>query len=98
MAKYKNIPVDDETYIAVKTIAQANGLGERGLGAQVRKWVNQEIAAPVCEHPKQPVEVQIFPSADNLPGTWLRRDGWFCPTCNRVYPNDIVVKLEKAAA
>lgn len=87
---YKNIPVDEETYQQVRMISEANGFGKRGLGAQVRKWAAREIAAPVCEHPKQPVEVQTFPTADQLSGAMVVQNGWFCPTCNRVYPRDML--------
>jgi hypothetical protein len=44
-----------------------------------------ERELPVCDHPKQPVSIEIYPSQDVLGGTQLDRKGWFCPTCNRVY-------------
>lgn len=81
--KYKNIPVDPEVYESVRMIAEANGLGERGLGAQVGNWAKREL--PVCEHEKQPVSIEIFPNQSLLSGMPLDRKGWFCPICNRVY-------------
>lgn len=81
--KYKNIPVKPEVYAKVAMAAEANGLGDRGLGAQVEQWATREL--PVCEHPKQPVSIEIFPSQSILGGTQLDRKGWFCPICNRVY-------------
>lgn len=83
MATYKNIPVDEDTYIAVKLIAETNGFGSRGMGAQVKQWVIREM--PECEHEKTPVTIEIFPSQDTLPGTNLHRTGWYCETCKRVY-------------
>jgi len=84
--KYWNIPVDDEeTYIAVREIAESNGFGRRGMGMQIKNWVARELAAPVCNHPKTAVEVQWMPTAANLGGKMLVHKGLFCPTCNRVY-------------
>jgi hypothetical protein len=83
MARYKNIPVKTETYQKMKLIAEANGFGERGLGAQVDSWVAREL--PECDHPKQAVTIEIFPNQDTLPGAPLHRTGWYCPTCQRVY-------------
>jgi hypothetical protein len=40
--KYLNIPLDEETYKKVKTLAQAKGFGARGQGAIVRALVNAE--------------------------------------------------------
>lgn len=96
MSDYDNIPVSkkNQTYAKVKMIAESKGFGKRGAGALIDYWVAREIAAPVCEHEKQPVEVQYFPGADVLTGALLVRQGWFCPTCNRVYPNDIIANME----
>lgn len=92
MAKtYFNIPVDDEaTYLAVKMIAKNNGFGERGMGMQIKSWVAQTRAVPVCDHPKTQVQVQRSRSETILTGmaeneTELTYRGWYCPTCNRVY-------------
>lgn len=92
MAKaYYNIPVDDEdTYIAVKVIAKNNGFGERGMGQQIKAWVAQSIATPVCDHPKLKTRIQRAPSATFLTplvkgDAQLTLDAWYCPTCNRVY-------------
>lgn len=81
--KYKNIPVKPEVYVKVAMAAEANGLGERGLGAQIENWATREL--PVCEHEKQAVTIEVFPSQDTLGGTLLDRKGWYCPTCKRVY-------------
>jgi hypothetical protein len=40
--KYKNVPLDPETYRMVKVLAQAKGFGERGQGAVVRSLVRAE--------------------------------------------------------
>lgn len=99
---YFNIPVDDEdTYIAVKAIAESNGFGKRGMGMQIKAWVSQTLAAPVCDHPKQPVEVQWMPSDTTLGEANLLHSGWFCPTCQRVYrlaskPKAKIVAIETA--
>jgi len=97
--KYKNIPVKPETYARVAMAAEANGFGERGLGAQVDNWATREL--PVCEHEKQAVSIETFPSQDVLPGTHLDRKGWYCPTCKRVYQYSAVempvVKIKKQA-
>ena len=53
MAKtYKNLPLSPETYAKVALLAEANGLGERGLGAQIDILVNREL--PECNHKKTP--------------------------------------------
>ncbi|KAA0255581.1 MAG: hypothetical protein EDM79_20530 [Chloroflexi bacterium] len=78
--KYQNLPVKTDVYKKVRLIADVNGLG---LGAQVEQWVAREL--PDCEHEKTPVEIELFPSQDMLPGTRLDRTGWYCPTCKRVY-------------
>ncbi len=103
---YFNIPVDDEeTYIAVKEIAKSNGFGSRGMGQQIKAWVSQTLAAPVCNHPKTPVEVQWMPTDTQLGEAKLLHRGWFCPTCNRVYreaqataPRPAAVSTEALAA
>lgn len=84
MAKdYQKIPVAPDVYEQVKIIAEANGYGERGMGAQVAAWAAREL--PECEHEKTPVEIQYFPN-DTLPGGWnMIRTGWYCKTCKRVY-------------
>lgn len=89
--KYLNIPVKQETYQKVQLIAEAGGLGTRGMGAQIERWVAREL--PQCEHPKTAVDIQIFAGEDTLPGAQLHRTGWFCPTCNRVYQR--LEKLER---
>lgn len=81
--EYKNIPVSPEVYERVKLVSEANGYGERGVGAQVAHWVGKEL--PECEHKKQPVVIEYFPGADSLPGTVLNRSGYYCSTCKRVY-------------
>lgn len=83
--QYKNIPVPVDTYEEVKMIAEANGFGERGMGAQVAHWVGKELRRPECEHEKQPVEIQYFPGATAPLGFDLKRKAWYCSTCNRVY-------------
>lgn len=81
MAKtYKNIPVSPTTYQKVALLASANGLGERGLGAQIEKWVEREL--PDCGHKKQAVSIEIYASEDTSRQV---RTGWYCPTCKRVY-------------
>jgi len=75
---YKNIPVKPEIYAKVKLLADANN---RGMGDQVSAWVEREI--PECDHQKQPVSIETFPSGDFLINE--RNKGWFCPICNRVY-------------
>lgn len=78
--KYKNIPVKEEAYEKVRMIADANGLG---LGAQVEQWAARDL--PSCEHEKEPVSIEYFPSNDFLNGTQTMRLGWYCATCKRVY-------------
>jgi hypothetical protein len=81
---YVKIPVTPEVYERVKLISVNNGFGERGLGKQISAWAAREL--PPCEHKKQPVEIEVFPtSADDLAGEKLVRTGWYCPTCKRVY-------------
>lgn len=91
--KYKNIPVSPETYERVQLVSEANGFGKRGLGAQVAHWVGQEL--PECKHEKTPVEIEYFPGADVL-SISLKRSGYFCATCKRVYARvseaDLVVE------
>lgn len=95
---YFNIPVDDEeTYIAVKEIAKSNGFGSRGMGQQIKAWVSQTLAAPVCDHPKTPVEVQWMPTDTALGEANLLHKGWFCQTCNRVYRESSAVKRQTMA-
>lgn len=81
MANYKNIPVDEDTYDTVKQLAVANGLGERGMGAQVKAWAERDSTA--CEHKKIPVSVEYSPSI--LKAKPSMRNGWYCPVCRRVY-------------
>jgi len=81
--EYKNIPVSPEVYERVKLVSEANGYGERGVGAQVAHWVGQEL--PECEHKKTPVAIEYFPGDDFLPGSLLNRSGYYCSTCKRVY-------------
>lgn len=88
--KYMNIPVEEDIYFQAKAIAQANGFGERGLGALVGSWVAREL--PDCDHEKQAVVIELFPSQDMLSGTLPQRTGWYCPTCRRVYQ-----RIEKPA-
>lgn len=80
--KYKNIPVKPETYAKVKLVANAN---DRGLGDQVAHWAGRELPAE-CEHAKQAVSIQVFDDAqDTLQPAVSFKQGWFCPTCKRVY-------------
>jgi len=80
--EYKNIPVKPEIYEKVQLISEANGFGERGLGAQIAHWVGHEL--PECDHEKQAVSIEYYPYT-MLPGTPLMRSGYFCATCKRVY-------------
>ena len=88
---YKNIPVSPEVYERVKLVSEANGYGERGVGAQVAHWVGKEL--PECDHKKIPVAIEYFPGADLLPGTPLDRTGYYCSTCRRVYAKITEVEL-----
>lgn len=93
--KYVNIPVRPEVYEDLAMIAEANGLGKRGIGAQVENWVKREL--PVCDHEKRPVSIETFPNQTLLGGmTSSLKNGWFCPTCNRVYQYSDVVMPEVA--
>lgn len=92
--KYKNLPLKPDVYETVKLIAEANGFGERGLGKQVEEWAKREL--PACDHPKEPVTVEIFPSQGLLSGSVLRA-GWYCPTCKRVYQRSEVAVSGVAA-
>lgn len=80
--KYKNIPVKPEVYAKVQLISEANGYGERGLGAQIAHWVGQEL--PQCEHKKQSVEIEYYGDKTVLAGT-PKRVAYYCSTCKRVY-------------
>lgn len=81
--KYLNIPVSPETYINVKLLAEANGLGPRGMGEQVKQWAEREL--PPCDHleSRVPVEVETFPNQTILGSQ--KQMGWYCPLCRRVY-------------
>lgn len=92
--KYQNIPVKPEIYAKVKMIADANGFGERGLGALIEKWVEREL--PVCDHSKQLVSIEVFSGPAVLNGA-VQRKGWFCPTCKRVYQYSNEDSNEEAA-
>jgi len=95
--KYVKIPVSPTVYADVQLVAQAKGFGKRGLGALVAHWVGQEL--PECEHEKEAVSIEYFPSQDQLPGTGLKRTGFYCPTCQRVYERvSQKVKGQKAVA
>lgn len=80
--EYKNIPVSPEVYERVKLVSEANGYGERGVGAQVAHWVGKEL--PQCEHKKQPVSIEYFPGDTTLVRSAFRT-GYYCSTCRRVY-------------
>jgi hypothetical protein len=81
--EYKNIPVKPEVYDQVRLISEANGLGERGLGAQIAKWAAREL--PECTHKKTPVQIEYFTGADMLPGQREFKNALYCSTCKRVY-------------
>ncbi|MEP7137955.1 MAG: hypothetical protein ABI904_23755 [Chloroflexota bacterium] len=81
--KYKNIPVKPEIYAQVQLISEANGFGERGLGAQIAHWVGREL--PECDHKKQSVEIEYFTDTAAPLGRNLKRVGYYCSTCKRVY-------------
>lgn len=87
--RYKNIPVKPDVYEAVKLIADANGLGERGLGAQVAHWVAREL--PECDHKKVPVSIETFSEGLKLVESVITF-GYYCETCKRVYKR---VELEE---
>ena len=85
MARYKNIPVLPEVHADLQAIAEANG---RAMSEQIRVWVEREL--PDCEHEKQSVIIEYFPSNHLLAGgERLQRVGWYCPTCKRVYERRI---------
>ncbi len=79
---YKNIPVNPEIYDKVKLISEANGFGERGLGAQIAHWVGK--ALPECSHKKVPVQIEYFPT-DTVLVSSVQRSAFYCSTCKRVY-------------
>ncbi len=79
---YKNIPVSPEVYERVQLVSEANGYGQRGLGAQVAHWVGKEL--PECEHKKQAVSIEYFPNQTTLVHS-VSRTGFYCSTCRRVY-------------
>lgn len=81
--KYKNIPVKPDVYAKVQLVAEAAGLGERGLGALVNMLVSQEL--PECEHDKVPVEIEYFGDNTMLPGQLRIKTAYYCETCQRVY-------------
>jgi hypothetical protein len=91
--KYKNIPVEEEVYIRVKALAEANGFGERGVGAQVADWVKREL--PECEHEKTPIVIEEFYNggANKHP---IKRTGWYCATCRRAYQYVLTEQLVEA--
>ena len=83
MAKtYKMIPVSPATYEKVALLAEANGLGERGIGAQIESWVKNEL--PECEHKKVAVSIEYYPGQDVLSVARFGA-GLYCATCGRVY-------------
>jgi hypothetical protein len=94
---YKNIPVDnEETYEAVKAIAESNGFGKRGMGRQIEAWVAQTLAAPICDHPKTPVQVQWMPTDTmSLGEPNLLHNAWYCTTCKRVYRQSAPIKISR---
>lgn len=97
--KYNNIPVKPEIYVKVAMLAESNGFGERGLGAQIESWVRRDL--PECGHKKQAVNIEYAPAMDSLAKT--TRAGWYCPTCKRVYASiggeePIKMKINKAVA
>lgn len=83
LKKYKNIPVSADVYDQVALVSEANGFGQRGLGAQVAHWVGREL--PECAHEKEPVSIEYYPGETRLHGIHLVRSGYFCATCKRVY-------------
>lgn len=89
MAKYKNVPLLPEVHSQLQAIASANN---RGLGDQVKEWVEREL--PDCEHEKQPVIVELF--GDLQPGQVAKRLGWYCPICKRVYERKEPLKVANA--
>ena len=94
--EYDKIPVlrdEFNTYEKVKMIAQANN---RGMGDQIRAWVEAEL--PDCGHEKVMVTVETFPTATHLLGKATHvNKAWMCTTCNRVYVIDASSVLAKPA-
>lgn len=78
---YVKIPVTPEVYERVRLISSVHGFGERGLGKLIAYWAAREL--PECDHEKQPVEIEYFPSE-----TKSIRMGWYCSTCKRVYARE----------
>ena len=95
-AKYKNIPVKPDVYEQVALVAEAEGFGERGMGALVSHLVSREL--PECDHKKVVVSIETYPSQTQLVKPVLRT-GYFCETCKRVYAKiseeDLVVENGK---
>lgn len=82
--KYVNIPVPPETYAKVKLLAESNGFGARGMGAQIAHWVGRDLNIPECDHEKIAVEVEYFPASTDLVKR-PKQKAFYCETCNRVY-------------
>jgi len=81
MAKtYKNIPVSPDTYQKVALLAETNGYGVRGLGAQIEAWVKKDM--PDCGHDKQAVSIEYV---SNQSLQRMTSGGLYCAVCDRVY-------------